>query len=107
MRLSMKAGFHINVVIFFEFLMPMVVPLLFGFIIRPDISSMGYTYLLQVFGLYFLGRIIGRNIPANCSACSSRVTPRGTSLIIYHCKKCGYKYSKRVSGDDFHNDNNV
>jgi len=100
-----RAAFHINVVLFFEILIPMVAPLLFVFTIRQSSNSMAFIYLTQVFGLYFLGRIIGRNIPATCNTCAAIVKPEGTSVIIYYCKKCGYKYSKRVSSsDDFHGD---
>ena len=99
----MKSSFHINVVIFFEVLIPLVVPLLFAFIIKPDLHASAYIYFLQLFGLYFLGRIIGRNIPATCNTCSAVVKPEGTSLIVYHCKKCGFRYSKRLGSDDFHN----
>jgi DNA-directed RNA polymerase subunit M/transcription elongation factor TFIIS len=58
--------------------------------------------------LYILGRFIGRKIPATCNNCLSKITPKGTSVIIYHCKKCGYKYSKKISSTDhYHNDNHL
>lgn len=105
----MRASLHINVVIFFEFLLPMVIPLAIIFIAKPNSENSNETafiFIMQVVGLYILGRFIGRKIPATCNTCFSKITPEGTSLIVYHCKKCGYKYSKRINSTDHYHNNN-
>jgi hypothetical protein len=61
----MRASLHINVVIFFEFLIPMVVPFAFIFIGMPNSNDVLFIFILQVVGLYLLGRFIGRKIPSN------------------------------------------
>lgn len=105
----MRASFHVNVIVIFEILIPIAFPIAFIFIGKSNSVSSNeavLVFIVQVAGLYILGRFVGRKIPASCNNCFSKVTPKGTSLIVYNCDKCGYKYAKRINSTEYYHDEN-
>lgn len=90
----MKPKHHINIIILFEILIPLLAIL--WPILAQSNPGFGKT-LIAMLLLHILGRIISRNIPTTCDSCLEEIKPRGTSIIYYECKDCGLRYAKSLN----------